>query len=92
MPRYQREKSTDWVEIEGAAELELQELDVLYGSDVVATQATVSGLVKDCSFANRKGESVEPRENYRRLTHRQWDWLRTQIIKSTLDEVVDPEA
>lgn len=88
--RYQREKSTDWAEIEGAAELELAELDVLYGSDIARVQATVTPLVKDCAFTNRKGESVDPRENYRRLTHQQWDWLRTQIVKATLDEVADP--
>ncbi len=92
MPRDQREKSQDWVEIDGAAELELQELDALYQGDITATQATVAGLVKDCAFTNRKGEPVDPRANYRRLTHQQWEWLRKQIIKSSLDEVADPEA
>jgi hypothetical protein len=90
--RYQREKSQDWVEIEGAAELELIELDALYAGDITATQATVTALVKDCCFTNRKGEPVDARTNYRRLTHPQWEWLRKQIIKATLDEVADPEA
>lgn len=90
--RYQREKSSDWVEIAGAAERELAELDVLYEARIEPTQALVKELVKDCSFTNRKGEPVDPRENYRRLTHPQWDWLRQQIVRASLDEAIDPEA
>lgn len=91
MPKYQREKSTDWVIVEGAAELELQELDGLYGSDTVATQVTVTALVRDCSFTNpKKGTPVDPRANYRRLTHPQWQWLREQMVSASLDEVADP--
>ena len=90
--RYQREKSKDWVEVEGAAELEIAELDVMYGTNIKATQAMITPLIKDCSFANSKGAPIDPRENYRRLNMAQWEWLKTQIVKSSLDEVADPEA
>lgn len=92
MMRYQREKSSDWVEIAGAAVMELAELDAMYDSTITAAQELVRQLVVGCAFTNRKGEPVDPRENYRRLTHQQWTWLRQQIVQSSLDEVVDPEA
>ena len=59
---------------------------------ITPAQALLTEVVKDCSFTNRKGEAVDPRVDYRRLTHRQYDWLRDQVVKATLDEVVDPEA
>lgn len=90
--RYQREKSSDWAEISGAAERELCELDQLFSANIPVTQALVNDLVADCSFTNRKGEPVDPRQNYRRLTGKQWDWLREQIVKASRDEVIDPEA
>lgn len=90
--RYQREKSQDWVIIEGAAAKELAELDVLYGKLIAPAQALVAELVTDCCFTNAKGEPVDPRQNYRRLTLPQWNWLRDQITQAANDEVLDPEV
>lgn len=91
MPRYQREGSTDWVEIQGAAPLALEELDELYAVKVSVAQARLTPLIADCSFTNHKGEPVDPRESYRKLTIQQWNWLRDMCAEAARDEVVDPQ-
>lgn len=91
MPRYERPKSNDWVEITGASELAMRDLDSLYQTDRTAWARIVREVVTDYSFT-RKGAPVDLSGDVMGLSVRQWDWLREQILEAARDEVLDPEA
>ena len=88
--RYEREKSADWVEIKGAAQLPIKRLKELYAGDVATIQARVSSLVVDCYFEGEDGQPADPRQDYEALTVGQWDWLREKCLSAARDERVDP--
>lgn len=91
MPRYDRPRSTDWVEIRGADDLSMRELDSLYQTDRAAWAHVAQAVVIDHGFT-RRGESVDLTKDVMGLTVKQWDWLRTCILEAARDETLDPEV
>ncbi len=90
---YDKDKS-QWVEINGAAQLTMRELNRLYTGEQREMFAAAAGVVAAAHLVDRHGAEVnaaDPAE-IDRLTLGQWDWLRQSIIASARDEALDPEA
>lgn len=90
----------DWVDIVGAADLPMRDLDALYTADTETAFAIAAGLVRDWQITVR-GQPVAAiavaEDGARRLdvfglSLRQWDWLRDCILKAARDEALDPEV
>lgn len=91
MPRYDRPRSADWVEIRGADELSMRELDSLYQTDRAAW-ATVAQAVVVGHGMTRRDTPVDLTTDVMDLTVKQWDWLRSCILEAARDETLDPEV
>jgi hypothetical protein len=89
--KYDRPKSNDWVEIKGADELSMRELDSLYQTDRTAWAKLAQAVIVDHGMM-RKGQPVDLSTDVMGLTVKQWDWLRTCILEAARDETIDPEA
>lgn len=84
------EKGKDWVEISGAAELPMRDLDALYTGELKRAFGIAKEVVKDWNFTAR-GTAV-PIGDVDGLPLVKWDWLRECILKAARDEALDPEA
>ena len=98
--RYARAKSAEWVEIDGAADLPMRELELLYGGTMADAYAVAQDVVTAWQFTT-KGKPVGgvTREGAERevldcpgLSLKQWDWLRDRIFEAARDEALDPLA
>ena len=90
---YDKDK-TQWVEITGAAQLTMRELNRLYTGEQREMFTAAAGVVSAAHLVDRHGDEVnasDPNE-IDRLTLAQWDWLRQSIIASARDEALDPEV
>jgi hypothetical protein len=83
-------KGSDWVEISGAADMPMRDLDALYSATPKDAFEIAKGVVSDWSITV-KGVAVEVGD-VMGLTLAKWDWLRESILKSARDEALDPEA
>jgi hypothetical protein len=83
-------KASDWVEINGAADLPMRDLDALYTATTEKAFSIAKGVVVDWGVTV-KGAAVEVGDMMG-LPLRLWDWLRDCILKSARDEALDPEA
>lgn len=89
--RYVNEKTGDWVEIKGAADLSMRELRQLYDAGAMdAAIALAKAVVVDWSYT-LKGQPVTVGD-IDGLPPRGWDWLRQCIMDATRDEALDPEV
>jgi hypothetical protein len=91
MPRYDRPKSSDWVEIRGADDLSMRELDSLYQTDRKAWADVARAVVVEHGMT-RKGAPIDLSTDVMGLTVKQWDWLRSCILEAARDEALDPEV
>lgn len=85
------EKSEQWVEIHGAADVPIAlSNDMQRGGP--ALQQAVKRVVMGCDFADWGGAEIDPRVEVMALSRRQLTWLRKQIQTAVLAEELDPEA
>ena len=92
--RYEHEERGWWVDIEGAADLSMLEMNKFLSS-IIDGWDVLLDVVKDSGFTDRHGEEfkLEAGENeWMRLSSRQRKWLTDQVIACSLDEVVSGEA
>jgi len=90
---YDKDKA-QWVEILGAAQLTMRELNRLYTGEQREMFAAAASVVAAAHLVDRHGAEVNASDpgEIDRLTLGQWDWLRQSIIASARDEALDPEA
>lgn len=83
-----------WVEIVGASQLSMRELNALYSGDVARGFAILAEVVKEADVRDRYGEPINLSrpDEYDRLTLKQYDWLRSCVVEAARDETLDPEA
>jgi hypothetical protein len=79
------------VEIKGADDLSMRELDSLYQTDRAAWAKVAQAVVGEHGMT-RRGVPVDLTTDVMGLTVKQWDWLRSCILEAARDEVIDPEA
>lgn len=92
MARYERPHSADWVELEGASELSMDQLDRTFTEHRQTAQALVKPLITAASFT-RAGQAVDVQaEGLGALTWKQWIWLRDRVFEAVKDELLDPEV
>lgn len=90
-------KDTDWVEISGAADIPIADFDTLYGGSLDDGYEIAHGVIDAGEFAMSRDRRVTlgkdtPVSELRKLSKRQWLWLRERIMQAMKDEDIDPEA
>ena len=88
--KYTREKTSDWVELAGCAELPMRKLDALYTGTTADAFGIAQGVVT--AWHMTAGGQEVAAGDMLGLTLKQWDWLREQIVTAARDEALDPEA
>lgn len=95
MERYENEKRKWWVDIEGAAELNMQEL-VTAINNIQEGWPLIKDVVKDSHFVDRHGAEFvldfEDADGWLKLSSAQRHWIQSQVRQAALDEVASGEA
>ena len=92
--KYTEENRGWWVEIEGAADLSMMEMNKFLSSLIDGWPILMS-VLKANAFTNRQGEDFELTDgenDWMKLSSRQRKWLTDQVIAASLDEVVSEKA
>lgn len=93
MHHYDHEKGW-WVELEGAADLPMCELDKIT-EGVTIGWPVLEKLLKDSFFTDEDGEKFQMNAETigkGKQSLRQWFWAGKQALACALDEIASPEA
>jgi hypothetical protein len=93
MPRYEDKEHGWWVEIQGAADTPMGELNRMYLDKMDAAWPVVQGIVKDSKLTDPDGSEFSIADvDVLRLSFRQWLWLRECATKAMQEEIASGEA
>jgi hypothetical protein len=95
MERYEDKKRGWWLDIEGAAELSMQEL-ITAINNIQEGWPLIKDVVKDSHFSDRHGVEFaldfENPDGWLKLSSKQRHWVQAQVRQAALDEVASGEA
>lgn len=83
-------KGDDWVEIKGANDLSMRDLDGMYNYETQEAFAVAKSVIVAWNL-RAKGADV-PVGDVWGVPLKKWDWLRKCIIEAARDEELDPEV
>jgi len=85
--RYDCKGTSDWVEIVGAADVSIRELNSMWEADQEAARALVASVVADGQFTVKGAQIDMGADDWPMdLTIKQWDWIRQQIPNAAREE------
>lgn len=91
--KYNRAKSTDWLEIDGVSDLPMRDYIIVIAGKFDDAGELLRSLITTSELHERNGTAfslAEP-EDWQRLSSRQWKWLRDTVNDAIKDEMLDPE-
>ena len=93
MQKYTDKEHGWWVEIEGAADTPMGELNRMYLDKMDAAWPIVQRLVKGSQLTDADGSAFSIADvDVLRLSFRQWLWLRECVTKAMQEEITSGEA